>query len=211
MTTPAPAPDYPEYAGLLAQAEASVAADGRFVDPVKMRAYQDLRRDRFWRAAILGHRRAVTLVEMHMLLIADAEGIEPPGSQPPPPAPESPEVQRYRERAVRKQEEWDTLRAKLPVTVELAYNYSGGNHYDTYTQGATHIITTQNLAIGRLNRTAGDALCTTPSRRKHQAFYGSADSHIPTCKNCLVTAARLAQVNTPALLTHGPRRQDLPF
>jgi hypothetical protein len=71
-------PAYPEFEGLREMAEESARADGMFVDPVKMRMYQRLGRGVDWQISVLGHRRAVSEVDMHMLLLAAGQDIAPP-------------------------------------------------------------------------------------------------------------------------------------
>ena len=75
-----PPPTYPEYAQLLADAEAAVQADGGMVDSRKLYRVQRLRRSWEWKVAVLGRdgTGTRTLLEMHLLLLADERDLDPP-------------------------------------------------------------------------------------------------------------------------------------
>jgi hypothetical protein len=196
-----PTPAYAEYAGLRALAEESVRRDGRFVDPVKLRMLESLPRDADWRMSVLGHGGQRTVVELHMLLLAHGQDINPPM---PAWLAELREEQRVRReqdeqrRQARLQaldDAWAAIHTALGFTVEVAYNYSGPNHLETWTQGAVHILVVEDLRVGRLSRSAGQSLCWTPSRAGHLLFDGgtvAAEKRVPTCKACIRQAAKLA-------------------
>ena len=74
MDTPA----YPDYATLRAKAEDAARADGWFVDPRKLRQLEQIRRGLDWTISVLGHSSSTSLIEMHMLLIADRDNLTPP-------------------------------------------------------------------------------------------------------------------------------------
>lgn len=209
MTTTHP-PAYPEYADLHTQAAASVAADGHFVDPAKLHRWQNLHRDSDWTISVIGHNRPPSLVEMHMLLLADDRNLQPP--LPQWLADRRAEQRRqaaaqqaaYQARMTALEDEWTALWKALPVPITVAYNYSGPNHLETWTQGAVHIILGEELHVGRLHRVAGWALCTVSSNVKHQDFGGGGvppESRWPTCKACLRTASRLTGRDVSTLLS----------
>lgn len=203
-------PTYPEYEELLAAAEAAYRADGGFVNPAKIRDYDSLDRSHDWFVAVLGHGgnlSSCTTVEMHLALIADQRGINPPlpawltEQRAAQKAEQDAKDAAYRERQRLLNTEWDALKSALPVNVVAAYNYSGPRHEEYYQSGANHILLRADLTVGRLVRRAGDALCTTPSSARHQIFVDPGEEGgWPSCKTCLRTAARLANVQTPTLL-----------
>jgi hypothetical protein len=79
--TQRPAPTYPEYEQLLADAEAAVIADGRFADSRKMHRVRELRRSWEWKVCVLGHDGVQTLLDVHLLLLADERDLNPPTPQ----------------------------------------------------------------------------------------------------------------------------------
>lgn len=204
-------PTYPEYATLLADAQASVRADHGFVDPVKMRKAQSLRRGHDWRISVVGHAGRTTLVEMHLLLLADERDLTPPlpgwlAKQRAEDAAREAEAEARRQaRHAALWADWTALHEALPVPVGVAYNYSGPNHLESWTQGAVHILVADELRVGRLARSAGEALCTTPSSRKHQIFHGLTPpaDRLPSCKTCIRAAMRLTGLSADTLLTYG--------
>jgi len=208
VTTTHP-PSYPEYADLHARATASAAADGWFVDPVKFRRWQSLHRGHDWTISVLGHNQQHSLVEIHMLLIADDWNLQPPL---PRWLTEQRAEQQRREAARRAANdariaalrgEWTSLWTALPVPVTVAYNYSGPNHREGWCQGAAHILAAADLRAGRLHRVAGSALCTVSSNAKHQDFADGQppEDRWPTCKACLRTASRLTGCDVSTLLS----------
>lgn len=220
MTQTLLAPAYPEYAQLLADAQASVRADGRLVDKAKLYAYGNIGKGKDWQVSIIGHSNNPTLTEMHMLLLAAERGLTPPLPQwladirAAQTAKRAGEEDTYRAWVKARTDEWEQLEAALPAPVVLAYNYSGGNHYATFTQGADHIIVTQDVAVGRWKRSEGEAFCTTDSNAHQQEFVWSKDRkddfRLPTCKNCLRRAAKLTGRDVTVLL-NSSRRSVLPF
>lgn len=220
MTQTITAPTYAEYEQLLAEAQASVRADGGFVDPVKMHAYCDIGRGKDWQVSIIGHSNNPTLTEMHMLLLADQRRLTPPlpewlaAKRAVQRAERAAEEDLYRQWMQARTQAWEQLKAALPVPVVLAYNYSGGNHYATWTQGADHIIVTKDVTAGRWQRSEGEAFCTTDSNAHQQDFVWWKDetdaARLPTCKNCLKRAAKLSGQDVTVLL-NSSRRSVLPF
>lgn len=203
-------PIYPEYEGLRAMAEESVRRDGRFIDPVKRRMYALLPGGYDWRVSVLGHDRSVGLVDMHMLLLAHGQDVEPPMpawlAELRAKARESVRRQRaeFAARLRALDEAWELIWRKLPVRVGVAYNYSGPNHYESYQQGAVHILLiNQGVQVGRAVRSQGGAMCTTRSTARHQVWADMGDppdKRVPTCKACIRFAARVAGVEVPQVL-----------
>lgn len=200
---------YPEYENLLALAEESARRDGQFIDPVKCRMLEHLRRDQDWYLSVLADERSKGRLRMHVLLLANGQDIEP---QLPVGLAEwraAQAKQRRREdeaRAARLaalDEAWASIWRALPQPVGVAYNYSGGLHLESYQSGAVHIILTADLVHGRLRRVKGGAMCTTGSTARHQDFADAGDppeQRRATCKACLRTAAKVAGVELPEIL-----------
>lgn len=83
-----------------------------------------------------------------------------------------------------------TITARLPfrwhpVGVSNPRNNQRGGRY-----AEDHIVLDEPVAVNRLHRGAGDALC-----KPAQQFHGNlwVDSDDPTCKRCLEIAERLAK------------------
>jgi hypothetical protein len=202
------APWYPEYEGLRAMAEESVRLDHGFVDPVKLRWRQRLGRGWDWEVSVIGDGAQESLIDLHMLLIAHGQNLNPP--LPPRVArvrAEQEAAARAHEaarvaRAKARDDAWRSIWSRLPQRIEVAYNYSGGLHLENYVSGADHIILTEDLVIGRSKRVKGWAMCTTPSAVRHQ-WFGEGDppeKRTATCKACLRMAARLLGVEVPPVL-----------
>jgi hypothetical protein len=200
---------YPEYEGLLALAAESLRRDGPFIDPVKMRMYEHLGRDRDWRLSVLADDRSHGNMCMHVLLMAKGQGIDPPmPARLAAQRAEQAEAERVRAEKVAARvraldEAWASIWKALPQRIGVAYNYSGGMHYESYQSGAVHIILTEDLKAGRVSRVKGGAMCTTPSSAQHQIFADAGDppeQRRATCKACLRTAAKVAGVELPEIL-----------
>jgi hypothetical protein len=75
-----PAPTYPQYPQLLADATQAAAADGRLVDPRKLYRVRHLHRSWEWMTCVLGYAGNGTgsILEMHLLLLADERDLNPP-------------------------------------------------------------------------------------------------------------------------------------
>jgi hypothetical protein len=102
------------------------------------------------------------------------------------------EVERAAAQAERDQ--WQALRARLPVPVTVGHNWTA-RHLDPYVQGADHIVVQADLTVGRFRRDARSPLCWTPSRShelRHVELSDDGEDRIPTCKACLRHAERLA-------------------
>lgn len=107
----------------------------------------------------------------------------------------------------RELDEWHALRALLPVAVFVGHNWSAG-HYELSRTGRDHIVAQEDLAVGRLRRAAGDALCETAARKGERGArgFGPRDhldrspvdgerERVPSCAACLRVASRVAEVS----------------
>lgn len=187
-----PAPTYPEYEQLHADATAAAAADGRFVDPAKLRHSQALRRGWEWRVRVLGHDRPPTLTELHMLLLADQRDLDPDAPQwlvDVRAQAEAADAEKKAARARRDQQDhdvWEKARAGCPVELEVRRNGTarvrGG-----YMHNLGHAVPPVDVVSGerKLRRhPAGRALCETEQRAKPLDLSGGTGGPA-TCVNCL--------------------------
>ena len=182
---------------------------GPFIDPARLRHIQSWWTSELneWASAIVGHTvstlSSLSWTQWALLDLAhDAEPCPPP----PPEATARRAEQRTADQhhaeakhAAREAEatEWAALRRALPVTTSVAFNFSRYT-YACHVHGGYHIVTWDDLAIGRLRRSTGQALCETPSRsqtlhldsagKERQAQEHGREHPVPTCKACLRTA-----------------------
>lgn len=180
----------------------------RYIDEAQLRRVRTFTAGRTeWAAAILG--RPFTLrglrnnAEIVLLDLAAEREPHPPTRPRPKPAP-VPIPPDPRDPG------WQQLRAALPVPLWVAYNYSGPRHFELYHSGADHIVLDEPLIHRTLRRSAGDALCESPSRAAHLQFEPSARNldvdRIPTCKRCLRTAYWITGLTHDSSLFSHPRR-----
>lgn len=182
---------------------------GSFVDPARLRHIESWwsRELDEWASAIVGQTVTTprSLSWKQLLLLDLAHDAEP--SPPPPPEltarrNEQRTTDQHRadaEQAAREAEaaEWDALRRALPVATSVAFNFSR-HTYASHVHGGYHIVTWDDLLVGRIRRSSGQALCETPSRsqtlhldnarQEHQAQEQGREHPVPTCKSCLRTA-----------------------
>lgn len=200
-----PAPTYPEYEQLLADAEAASRADGNFVDPVKLRREQSLPRRYDWRLAVLGHDRRPNVVEMHLLLIAHDRDLDPPLPQWVVDARAEAADRRTQLDAARKaaddadQAAWEQARAGCPVEVEVHRNSHARPHRG-HPHHLGHVVPKVNVVSGDERRPrrhlAGRALCETAQRAKPLQLH-SDEGGPATCKSCLNYVAKIRAEETP--------------
>lgn len=80
----------------------------------------------------------------------------------------------------------ETLLGELPFPAHIEHAYTPR---ETATHGGgDHVVVEQEVRIGRILRTRGDALCR-PRRR----FWGLArggEAHVPSCRRCIAIAGR---------------------
>lgn len=200
-----PAPTYPEYEGLRELAEESVRRDGLFVDPAKLRMRQQMSRGGNWRVAVLGHEGSPTLVEMHMLLLADGQDIDPPLPQWFVDAVAAVDrlfnESQARMAAARKRRDetdqaaWDAALAACQVEVEVRRNGHSRVRYGLM-HNLGHVVPKADVRSGPSRRhRAGRALCETEHRAKPLDLSGGSEGPA-TCESCLryTPKVRLAAV-----------------
>ena len=186
-----PAPTYPEYEKLLEDATAAAAADGRFVDPVKLRRVEDLRRDWDWKIAVLGREPVGrTVVEMHLLLLAHEQDLNPPLPQWLNDARAEAKAREEEKRAARKaaddadQSEWDAARKGCPVELTVRRTSQYRPHRG-FSHQLGHAIPAVDCRSGPKRRhRAGRALCESETRTQPLVLAGGADGPA-TCRSCL--------------------------
>lgn len=189
---------------------------GPFVDPQRLHRIQGWWRYELyeWATAIVGRpiSNLRTLTWREMVLLDLAREKEP--TPPPPPAltaqraaSEAREEERERVNQARKKaerDEWDRLRAAMPVPVSVAFNYSR-HTYEFHQNGGDHIVVWGDIHVGRLHRKAGRALCHTPARAKSLHLFNAelerkrqddgSEHKAPTCKKCITTATRITETS----------------
>lgn len=195
---------------LAALRDAARRTAGSLVDPRLMRAFESWWRIGLaeWASAVIGRDfpgvRALTWREMVLLNLAHAA--EPT----PPPSPKyAAQLAEFKQKQLADAEHhqakvkaWESLRAKLPVPVSVAFNYSR-HTYEFHCHGGDHIVVWAALDAGRLHRVAGQALCETPSntrllhldnsRLEREAQESGREQRLPSCKACLKAAGRVVQ------------------
>jgi hypothetical protein len=204
MTSPATRLTDEQLARLRTQAAARTSS---FVDPAQLaRVTQFVAGRNEWASLIIGRPfvlRSMSNLELRLLDLAAQAEPEPPAQPRSPALWEDDYVPTEQERAdmVRQDErasEWVVLRTQLPVPVRVVHNYSSARHTENYVQGVEHILVTEELHTGRLHRGVGRALCFTPSKARDHRYLSlntwepRDDDRLPTCKQCLRVAYRLA-------------------
>lgn len=107
-----------------------------------------------------------------------------------------------------KESAWHALRDRLPVKVTVGHNWTSA-HYEFYRGGRDHIVTQEDLAVGRVRRAKQQTLCETPSKMKSgKRGLGNpmrwvergddGEDRIPTCAPCLRMAERIADQENKA-------------
>lgn len=198
-----PAPTYPEYENLRADAEASVAADGHFVDPVKLRRVQDLRRSWEWRVSVLGHDdEHRTLLDMHMLLLADQRDLDPPVPQWLVEARAEGERRDAEKRKARQDREdadmavWEKALAQAQVELAVLRNGTARPRHGLM-HNLGHAVPKVDAVSGRSRRhRAGRALCETETRAKPLDLTGGEGGAV-TCTSCLNYTPKIRPADTP--------------
>jgi hypothetical protein len=188
-----PAPTYPEYAKLLEDATAAAAADGQFVDPVKLRKVEDLRRPWDWKLAVLGREpRGRTVVEMHMLLLAHERDLDPPLPQWVLDARAEAKAHEDAKQAARKRRDdadqaaWDAVLQQSAVRdqLEVLRNGHARARYG-YSHNLGHVVPKVDMRSGTKRRhRAGRGLCETETRSKPLDLTGG-EGGPATCVSCL--------------------------
>lgn len=198
-----PKPTYPEHEWLVAAAQASVRADNGFVDPVKLRNVQSLPRTHDWRISVLGHDGERTLVEMHMLLLAHEQDLDPPLPQWVVDA-RAEARRREAERDAKLKElndmfqaRWDEVSQGCLVEVSVWRNGRARAHYG-YAHHLGHVVPKVDAVSGRCRRhLAGRALCETEQRAQPLDLSGG-EGGPATCVSCLDYTPKIRPASTPA-------------
>lgn len=188
------------------RADAATAADP-FTDPAVFRKAQAIlpAADRQWLEEIIGHPvpswtrlSGAELTLAVMAAEADAAHLAALREQQAAARQAAQREQAARAAATAQaaRHAWETLRASLPVPVDVCHNWTA-RHLDGYEQGADHIVVREDLHAGRVHRPAGRPLCWTPSRARelrHVHPNCGDETRIPDCKACLDRARKLAEV-----------------
>lgn len=184
---------------------AAAAEAGPFADPALLREADALlpAADRGWLERVIGHPvpsyRSLTHAELllavraakadaaHLRALADSRRAEAEHAR-------QHQAETAAAAARAGQEAWRALRSRLPVPVTVQHNWTA-RHLDGYEQGGNHIVVREDLNVGRFRRTAGVALCWTPSRARelrHVSGNAGDENRLPDCKSCLRHAENVA-------------------
>lgn len=199
----------------LEQLRTQALRTGPFANPAHLRAVQEAHFYPEWATAVLG-RPYPGVRHLHareIALLALALNAEPDRPLPAAVAERRAATERERqakaraaaEAAAAERADWDDLRARLPVPVFVAHNWTL-IHTGSYHVGKDHIVVDADLRAGRLYRPRWSALCETAAPKKKRASYNGTnrdplrglDRHddgedrIPTCRACLKVAERIA-------------------
>lgn len=191
-----PAPEYPEYKQLLADAQDAAAADGPFIDPVKVRRCKELRRGWEWKVSVLGHDGTQSKIDMHLLLLADERDLTPPPPQWLLDARAEGERRDEANRARRKanddadEKAWAQVREQCQVEVAVLRNGTARPRKGQL-HNLGHAVPTVDAVSGRSRRhPAGRALCETEQRAKALDLSGGEGGAV-TCVSCLNYAPKI--------------------
>lgn len=190
-----PAPTYPQYQQLRADAEAAVKAAGSFVDPIKLRKVMHLKRSWDWKTAVLGYvgDGTGTLLEMQLLLLADERDLDPPLPQwlvERRAADAHADEQRAAKRKARDdadQDAWEKVLAGCAVDVVVRRNGTARPR-NGYLHNLGHVVPTADAESGhgrqRRRHPAGRAVCESERRARPLDLSGG-DGGPATCDRCL--------------------------
>ncbi len=192
-----PEPTYPEFARLRDEAR-QVAA--RPIDPASVRVKQEVmrRRGADWCVAVLGRYvhglASLSCAEAEMLVLADAEGVDPPLPQWVVDDRRLAGDREARADAMRAavdqrdRQAWDAARTQCPVQVEVRRSKTGRPRCGV-THHLGHVVPLVAAVSGagdevRRHR-PGRALCETERRGRPLSLSGPDPDGPATCVNCL--------------------------
>lgn len=200
-----PAPTYPEYAQLLADATEAAAKDGRHVDPSKLYKVQHLGRDWEWMTCVLGYvgNGLGSTLEMHMLLLADKRGIKPPLPQwlvqrraDDAAADAAKQAARHAAEAA-DMAAWQKALAGCQVEVEVLHNGHARPRGGRW-ENLGHAVPKVDAVSGKSSRLrrhpAGRAACESETRAKPLDLSGGSGGPA-TCDRCLKWTPQLRPAN----------------
>lgn len=198
-----PAPTYPEYQELLAEA---VGAARGFLDPRSIYVKQALiaRRSDNWCLAVLGRPcyglGHISSVEAELLVLADAAGIDPPLPQwviegrAETARREAAEQERRAKLRQRDEEAWKAAREQCTVEVEVRQNTTARVRGRGGRENLGHAVPLVDAMSGRSRQhRAGRALCETSNRARPLALGEPVDAPA-TCVRCLAYAVAVRPV-----------------
>lgn len=205
-----PAPTYPEYAAIVAEAR-QIAP--RFVDPRNLHPERDVvqRRGNDWGTAVLGRPYwfgiRVTVIEQYILIVADMFDVDPPlpewiaeGRRR---GTEMEDARRKRKEAARQRDidAWTAATAGVTIVLDV---YLGTNSRvrGDLVEPLGHAVPRRDAYSGtrtvRLHR-AGRAVCESPTRSRPLGLrYEPAPDGTPaTCTRCLSWTPKIRANSDP--------------
>jgi Asp-tRNA(Asn)/Glu-tRNA(Gln) amidotransferase A subunit family amidase len=202
-----PAPTYPEYAQLLADATEAVRKAGHFVDPVELRRVMHLHRSWDWKTSVLGYvgDGTATRLEMYLLLLADERDLEPPLPQwlvDRRAADARADAERqaaYQRIEDLDQAAWEKARADCPVEVAVRRNGHARTRNGRMHQ-LGHVVPLVDAVSGPTDRPrrhpAGRAVCESETRARPLDLSGGTGGPA-TCDRCLKYTPHLRPAGEP--------------
>jgi hypothetical protein len=190
-----PAPTYPEYAQLLADAQAAVDAQGRFVDPSKLYRVQHLGRDWEWMTCVLGYvgNGLASTLEMHLLLLADERDLNPPLPQwliERRAADAAADAERQAEIQLEEKQDqaaWEAARQDCEVAVVVRRNGTARprrGHWHNLGHVVPVVDAESGMGRKRRRHPAGRAVCESEQRARPLDLSGG-EGGPATCDRCL--------------------------
>jgi hypothetical protein len=202
-----PAPTYPEYAQLLTDAKEAERRDGRHVDPRKLYRLRNLGRSWEWKTCVLGYAGdgLASILEMHLLLLADKRGLNPPLPQWLV-EKRAADAKADAERAAalkleedRDQAAWDLARADCEVEVKVLRNGTA-RPYNGRWRNLGHVVPAVDAESGmgrrRRRHPAGRAVCESERRARPLDLSGG-EGGPATCVSCLKYTPQLRPAGDP--------------
>lgn len=89
------------------------------------------------------------------------------------------------------------LAAQLPMPWQAIACDNPTQNHTGRTNGANHVVLSNEVRLGRLHREKGDALCKPRAKFNGNLF---AEADAPTCKQCLLAAEKIVHVRVQQLL-----------
>lgn len=203
-----PAPTYPEYAQLFADATAAKEADGRFIDPSKLRRLLGLNRSWDWKTSVLGYAGdgTATILDMYLLLLADDRDLNPPLPQwlvdrrAADAAADAAKQAAYQRLDDRDRAEWEKALAECVVAVVVKRNGHTrvrGNRL----HNLGHVVPLADAVSPQQGRRvrrhpAGRSVCESETRGRPLDLSGG-EGGPATCVNCLKLTPQLRPAGEP--------------
>lgn len=191
-----PAPTYPEYEQLLADAKAALATEGMFIDPANVYRVKNLPRSWEWRVCVLGHAGDRSRLDMHLLLLAHDRDLDPPLPQWLVDARADDDREDQEKAAARAERDeqdraaWEKVAAGCAVELEVRRNGTTRIRFGHRHQLGHAVPPVDVLSGDGRRHPAGRALCETEQRSKALDLSGEPGGPV-TCGRCLAWVPKI--------------------